>query len=119
MSKDEKIVLLERFLKAVVGEPDAEIEYRNPLEGYGEIWVDCDIDDVIKNISSLEMDDINVWFFPEGKMEKLPWDKKSRLRGTTKLQIQFEPKYWKQVEELKKELKELKVKKNESPKVQT
>lgn len=119
MSKDKKIVLLERFLKAVVGEPDAEIEYRNQLEEYGEIWVNCDIDNVIKIISSLSMDDIDVWFFPEGKMEKFPWDKKSHLRGTTKVKLQFEPIYWKQVEQLKKELKELKAKKDECAKVQT
>lgn len=111
ISKDEKVFILERFLRAILGRPEAELEYRKYGDNHFEIWAECDINDIIKNMTNLEIQDISASFFVEGYMEKYPWDKKKRLEGRAIAQLMFEPLYWEQIEKLKKELKTLREKK--------
>jgi hypothetical protein len=106
ISKDEKIQLLERFLRAVVGRPEAEIIYFGG-HSYPRIRVECDIDDVIKIMSNLEISgEIYTFFYPRARKEKF-LSNKSEWEGTTEVMFSFEPQYWKQVEELERKVKEL------------
>lgn len=109
MSKDKKIELLERFLKAVIGRPQSDIEIK--YEEYDAINLfiivsDCDIDDVVRVSSNLDMYDISTTFHPHGQVTK-GWDGKSRIEGTTEVEFFFEPLYYERVEELEKKVKEL------------
>ncbi len=111
MSKDEKIVLLERFLRAVVGRPEAKITYKGYEFNCPTISVECDIDNVVRIISDLNSSDIHPSFYPRGTIEKLPWEKRKVLEGTTDVEFFFEPLLWKENELLKKKIKELTEKK--------
>jgi len=105
MSKDEKIQLLERFLRAVVGRPDTEIRYYG-----GHIRLDCDIEDVIRVLSNLRIQSIEAFFYPIVRKSDWKWSKE-KWEGDTQVEFFFEPQYWKENEELKKKIKELEGKK--------
>ena len=109
MSKDKKIELLERFLRAVVGRPqsDIKIEYWSYDSLKPVIRLsDCNIEDVMKISSCLEMYDINISFYPYGKVVKNPWEKRRYIEGFTEVEFMFEPLYYEEAEKLRRKLKE-------------
>jgi len=110
ISKDEKIKALERIVKAVFGIPDGTIEYRNLYENCFEIILECDVDNAIKCLTSLDIADIDYWFYTgERELNKEDakfWNKK--YEGYTEIILMLNPQYYKEVEKLKEEIKRLK-----------
>ena len=113
ITKDQKIAALERIVAAVFGRQDEKIKYRCSFKDMLEIMVECDVDDAIKVIGNLDMAEIDHWFYTgERKIDP----KYSKLRdcsyeGYTEISLTLETQYWKRVEELEKEIKQLKEKK--------
>jgi len=110
ISKDEKIKALERIVKAVFGIPDGTIEYRNLYENCFEIILECDVDNAIKCLTSLDLADIDYWFYTgERKVDpKYSKYKNCSWEGYTEITLMLEPQYYKEVEKLKEEIKKLK-----------
>jgi hypothetical protein len=113
ITKDQKIQLLERFLRAVVGRPETEIIYKNySLDfSFPKIVMECDVDNVIKIMSDLSMGgNIDTSFYTLGAKKVKDWFKNrgEKWEGCTEVEFLFEPQYWRDVERLEKENKELK-----------
>ena len=116
-SNAEKVAILERVLRAIFGRPEGKIEYR-PYSFQSELWIECDIDDAVRLMGNLEMNEIEMVFYTEGVMEKLePWLRTAYTKtyGKEKLvpevrvmaELMLMPQYWKENEELKKQIKTL------------
>jgi len=106
----KKITALERVISAVFGRPETSFEYRTPYEGAIEIILECDVDDAIKIIDELEMNDIQTDFYVDErelpKDEQKLWNKK--WEGFNEIHLFIEPQPWKEITKLEEENKELK-----------
>ena len=115
ISKDQKIEILERIIKAIFSRQEGTIEYKSYCKNHIEVTVECDVDDAVKVLTSLSNAEIDYWFYTtERKLnaeDSKFWGKD--VEGCTEIILTLEPRYWKEVDKLEKEIKELKkVKKN-------
>ncbi len=103
ISDKEKIEILERFLRAVVGchNPEAPIRYRKICDTY-EVLLECNPDTIVKYLPELGLNDIDVMFYSALKKEN------GETVPIVEVEIMFEPQYWRDVLRLEKENKELK-----------
>ena len=103
ISNKEKIQLLERFLRAAVGcyDPDAPVKYVK-LDGTYEIVVECDPEVVTRYLDQLSFHDIKIDFFTSIVKEH------GRNRPIVEVDLIFERQYWREVQKLRNENKELK-----------
>ena len=112
VSDKEKIDALERVLRAVFGRPETDIRYRTPYEGAIEIMLECDVDDALKVIIELSMNDIQSSFFVDERKlseeDQKFWGKE--WEGFDTIHLFVEPQPWRENIELNKEIKELKKK---------
>lgn len=115
ISKDRKIKYLEKFIKAIYGRPEATIKYSNIFFNTLEIELsDCDVEDVIKTIENLKMQNIELSFHQDvektdlNKIDKRYRKYANKYEGVTNLTIIFEPDYYEETIELKKQIEELK-----------
>ena len=110
ITKDQKIEALERIVKAIFGRQESNIEYKKHFKEITEVVVECDIDDAVKQLSNLDIADINYWFFTDerklSKEESNSWNKP--YEGYTVINLTLETQYWKENEKLKEEIKGLK-----------
>ena len=60
---EKKIEALERIVKAIFGRQSKEITYRQNCEDMIEVRLECDLDDAIKNLSSLHCASIETDFY--------------------------------------------------------
>lgn len=109
ITKDQKIEVLERIIKAIFGRQEGTIKYIKNFKDLIEVRIECDVDDAVKQLSNLDIAEINYWFFTdERKLDKKRLWKEHMYEGYTMINLILETQYWKQVEKLKKEIKELK-----------
>jgi len=112
ISKDKKIEILERIVTAIFGRQEGTIAYRYLIGSTPEITLECDVDDAIKVLGNLSMAEIDYWFYTnERKLKTKLFGK--QFEGYTEINLTLEPKYWKEVERLKEEIKRLKEKAKE------
>jgi len=113
VSNAEKVVILERVLRAVFGRPEGKIEYRVYPSLHSEVWIECDVDDAIRVMGNLAIQEIEMMFYTEGVMEKPLFKTSTKTYGKEKLvpearvmaELMLMPLYWKENEELKKRIK--------------
>lgn len=116
-SKDQKIEALERILKAFCGRSEGTIEYRYFNDKYlpPEVRIECDINTLVDIKTELEFSgNFHISFDTEAYMgDPWMWDKSfGRKRKVPLVKetvgFQLRPEYWKQLDQLKTENKELK-----------
>jgi len=109
ITKDQKIAALERIITAIFGRQESTITYKSHFKDHMDVTIECDVDDAMKVLTNLDIADIESWFFTDArkidpkffKFRNRPWE------GYTEITLMLEPIYWKRVEELEKQLKEL------------
>ena len=97
---EDKVRVLERFLKAVCGcLEDSRVQYRK-LENVVELRIeDVDVDSMVEIIYSLEMNDIDVSFFPKGRVLA-----NGEIDGYVVAILSFKPLYWRRTIEKNREV---------------
>jgi len=110
VSKSEKIEALERILKALLSweYSDYDIEYYKVGDIIAVRVHDIDLDKMARWISCLNTDEIGVTFMTSYKESRSPITRKKMIEPIVTAEISVFPQYWRHVEELKKEIKELK-----------
>ncbi len=110
ITDEKKIEALERIVKAIFGRQSKEIIYRQDCEDMIQVELECDLDDAIKNLSSLHVANIETDFHTgerELKPEEIfawskPWE------GFTEITMYLETDYWEKSLRLEEENKKLK-----------
>jgi len=109
VSRSEKIEALERILKALLSweYSDYDIEYYKIGDVVTVKIVDIDLDKMVKWISCLRTDEIEVTFSTSYKESRSPITRKKMIEPIVTAEISVFPQYWREVDKLKREIKEL------------
>lgn len=110
LTNEQKIVALERIVKAIFGRQSKEVTYRQDCEDMIQVKLECDLDDAIKNLSSLHAADIQTDFYTGEreltKEEQMAWN--HSWEGYTEITMYLETDYWEKSLKLEQENKKLK-----------
>ena len=108
ITNEKKIEALERIVKAIFGRQSKEITYWQDCEDMITVKVECDLDDAIKNLSSLHTASIETDFYTgEHKVEN-PAQWEHEWEGYTEITLYIETVYWEKCLQLEEENKKLK-----------
>jgi hypothetical protein len=110
ITTEKKIEALERIVKAIFGRQSKEITYSQNCEDVMQVKLECDLDDAIKNLSSLHIANIETDFYTGerelSKEEIFTWSKP--WEGYTEITMYLETDYWEKSIKLGEENKKLK-----------
>jgi len=109
VSRSVKIEALERILKALLSweYSDYDIEYYKIGDVVTVKIIDIDLDKMVKWISCLRTDEIEVTFSTSYKESRSPITRKKMIEPIVTAEISVFPQYWREVDKLKREIKEL------------
>ncbi len=110
ITNEKKIEILEKIVKAIFGRQSKTIHYRQNCEDLIEVKLECDLDDAIKNLSSLHCASIETDFYTGEreltKEEQTAWSRP--WEGYTEITMYLETDYWEKAQKLEEENKNLK-----------